>query len=311
MSSTIIKCSPKANNHFDKIIKAKDGISFDGKHVLDKLSDFKSITLDAVAGHDGSLDSTDVKIKQVGDLVHVIYNVALTYVPDGSGDVNKITLFSSMLDASPVSKYVNTAVIYKGGHIESTGKSQVIGSTLVVSSTAATPFETDETYRLVGEIFYKTDIVEKCVPCCNFIRKNTYYASIGMQIDNSLLRNYTNWTPIIFGVSASVSIDRSVSQKSYYRIFGDMVHVNFRLDFLYNVLPTDTLIILESLPFTPSITSGNVIANVGSSDLAANSVIYIDDDSKQLKVDLRELVTRITGFIVIEGQIVYPTTDVV
>lgn len=303
MSNTILQvCTkPSSGNNFIDILRAKCGISTDGKHILNNLTNFTATTLTAVSGHSGAVDSTGTKVKQVGDLVHVVFNVSLTFNPDGSGDLNNIVLESLVPTSSGVSKYVNGFVASSGGSPAFLGKAEVIGNTLKLTSPDATPYVADDPYVLSGEIFYKTDLDHKCVPCECFIKKNIYYTTKGIHIGKTLLTRFSTWTPLELELNLGTTTTL-VSQASFSRVFGDMVHISFSITFEYDEAPADDLVILETLPYTPVLTT--TYHNVGVDGTNPNNDIFIDN-ATQLKVRRIGGAQPLNLPITISGQIVY------
>ncbi len=304
MSNTILQvCSKPSNgNNFIDVLRAKCGISTDGKHVLNKLTNFTPLTLTAVSGHAGSVDSTGTKVKQVGDLVHLIFNISFTYILDESGDVNDIVFEALIPEASGVSKYVNGLVGLKNGSFDFLGKTEVIGNQLKLTSPILDPFTDTDDYVLRGEIFYKTDIEHKCIPCECFIKKNTYYTTKGIQIGKTLLTRFSTWTPLT--LSINIGTDTTLlSQTNFSRVFGDMVHISFSVEFEYDEAPADDFIILETLPFTPALTA-TTYNNVGVDSANPNNIISIDT-ATQLKVQRIGGSQTTSTPITISGQIVY------
>lgn len=303
MSNTVLQsCSkPSSGNNFVDVLRAKCGISTDGKHILNNLTGFTSLNLTAVSGHSGAIDSSGTKVKQVGDLIHLVYNIWFNYHPDGSGDLNDIVFETVMPTASSVSKYVNGAVGLKNTHFDFLGKGEVIGNQLKITSPVPIPFEDGQEYVLRGEIFYKIDLEHKCVPCECFVKKNIYYTNKGIQIGRSLLTRFSTWTPLELELNLSTATTL-VSQASFSRVFGDMVHISFSITFEYNEAPADDLIILETLPYTPSLTT--TYSNVGVDGTNPNNVIFIDN-ATQLKVQRVAGAQPLNLPITISGQIVY------
>lgn len=303
MSNTILQvCNkPSSGNNFVDILRAKCGISTDGKHILNNLTNFTPVNLTLSSGFVGTVDSSGTKFKCVGDLVHLVFNIVITFTGVGAMDMNSI-LFEGLPPASPVSKYVNGFVATETGGVPFfLGKAEVIGTILKLTAPAVVPEPSSNVFLLAGEIFYKKELDHKCVPCECFIKKNVYYTTKGIQIGKTLLTRFSTWTPLTLELNLGTATTL-ISQASFYRVFGDMVHISFNINFEYVEAPANDLVILETLPYTPALTT--TYYNVGVDSDNPNTSIFIDN-ATQLKVQRLGGAQPLNTPITISGQIVY------
>lgn len=311
MSNTILQvCNkPSSGNNFVDILRAKCGISTDGKHILNNLTNFTPVNITLGAGFIGTADSTGSKVKHVGDLVHLVFNITLTFTGESEDPPVPLTdcfdqcvLFEGIPLASPVSKYVNGFVARESnGNPFFLGKAEVRGTQLRLSAPATVPEPSSNVFLLTGEIFYKKDLEHKCVPCECFIKKNVYYTTKGIQLGKTLLTRFSTWKPLELELNLGTETTL-VSQASFSRVFGDMVHISFSITFEYVEAPANDLVILETLPYTPALNT--TYSNVGVDNDNPNTIIFIDNDT-QLKVDRGGGAQPLNTPITISGQIVY------
>jgi hypothetical protein len=291
---------PASGNGFIDILKADCGITLDGVHVLKKVNNFIILpALVAVYGHDGAVVSTGTKVKQIGDLAFLAYNLTFTYSADGSGDVNKIIFENISPNGSLTSKHVNTVVALNGGVFEFLGKAEVLNNQLIITSPAAIPFVEDAVYNLRGEIEYNVDVPNVCLTNDCLIKKNVYYTTKGIQFNTTLLNRFSLWTPVVFTIEIGTGTTIS-AQQSFYRQFGDMVQLSFRIVYTYDEAPADSNIILETLPIKP-IT--NVIYTNGALDHLNDTTYVAIENETQLIVYRPGGVTNTE--ITISGEIFY------
>ena len=303
MSNTVLQsCSkPSSGNNFVDVLRAQCGISTDGKHILDNLTNFTPINLTLLSGFVGVVNSNGTKIKCVGDLYHLVFNLEIAFTGEDDMEMNSIT-FDGLPPASGVSKYVNGFVARETiGVPFFLGKAEVIGTTLKLTAPAIVPEPSTSGFTLSGEIFYKKDIEHKCVPCECFVKKNIYYTAKGIQIGKTLLTRFSTWKPLELELNLGTDTTL-VSQASFSRVFGDMVHISFSITFEYDEAPANDLVILETLPYTPSLTT--TYYNVGVDGTNPNNVIFIDNPT-QLKVQRVAGAQPLNLPITISGQIVY------
>jgi len=295
-------CSNFSVNSYSNVLKAKCGISTNGVDVLDRLSNFQKLdSLVAVSGQSGPINSIGTKYKQIGDIVHLVFNVSLTYTNDGSS-VYHLTIGDLPLPATPDGVWMHAFNYFETTN-NFVGRAEVKDKHLVLSASATDlGFVDNDVYTIRGEIIYKTSIPKKCIPCRCFYKKNKFFASTGIMIDNTLLTNYTNWTPIVLEmVEPDITID---SQISFYRIFGDMVHINFFIFFRYDVTPVGDELNLKTLPLKAL--TNSVYMNNGS-QLNTRLSITTEDNITVTRTGGPFLID--TQYI-ISGQIVYNATSV-
>lgn len=228
-------------------LNASGGISTNGVDILKTLTKYQNVT--TLSGPNNLEIFTGTKYKIVGDYVHLILDYQFSHVDSGTNQL--LTLTGLPVAALTDGRWVNTITIQTTDPVYTRGLIEVQGTNVILKTDTALVDGTN--YQILGEVTYKRNVNQACVPCECFIKAKKMYTS-GLVFENGVvLTKYLPWTEATFTTTTG-NLD-IISQETYYSRFDDKVVLSINMNVEYNGAQASDEIDLGDLPIAANYTT--------------------------------------------------------